>query len=94
VVDAADPDQASQFAHAVSTTDDTDVSLVGLDSDPTGRGAVRARVLFTSHQSAGYGPSTDPDQTCTRWDVTYVLTYDQIAGYRILDNSRHASSAC
>jgi hypothetical protein len=34
------------------------------------------------------------DQTCTRWDVTYVLTYDQTAGYRILDNSRHASSAC
>lgn len=94
VVDPADPDQASQFARAVATTRDDGISLVGLGGDPTGRGAVQARVTFTSHQAAGYGPASDPEETCTRWDVTYILTYDRSAGYRILDNARHDDEGC
>ena len=94
VVDPADPDQASQFAQATATTNDSAIALVGLGADPTGRGAVQARVLFTSRQAAGYGPPDDPNETCTRWDITYVLTDDPTAGYRILDDARHSDAAC
>lgn len=94
VVDPTDPAQAAAFARAVATSSDSDVALAELGDDGTGQGAVGARVVFTSHQAAGYGPPPDTGQTCTRWDVTYVLSYDATAGYRILGNSRHTSTGC
>jgi hypothetical protein len=94
VVDPADPDQVNTFSQAISTSTDSGVALTELHQDTTGQGAVEARVVFTSHQSAGYGPDPFPEQSCTHWDITYVLSDDQSVGYRILGNSQHNNSAC
>lgn len=93
-VDPSDPAQAAEFSRAVSTSTDSDVVIRELRDDTTGAGAVEARVSFTSHQAAGYGPKARPQQTCTKWEVTYVLTFTTGAGYRILRNSRFSNAGC
>jgi hypothetical protein len=94
VLNPGDSAQAAAFSRAVSTTTDSDVTIVELGDDTTGAGAVQARVRFTSHQASGYGPKTAPQQTCTTWDVTYVLTFTRTAGYRILRSSRSSNAGC
>jgi ketosteroid isomerase-like protein len=57
--------------------------VVNLDDLTASGPYTYATVSFRSTRSAGYGPVTDPDQSCTNWTVTYQLTHVNGA-YRIL----------
>lgn len=90
VVDATDPEQRRTFTDNMGTTMDYDVRLLEVQSAGS---QVLARVAFRSEQARGYGPKDDPDQTCTLWDITFVLTpYGD--GYRILRPDRHTYWEC
>jgi hypothetical protein len=76
VIDPTNADQVATFERETSTTEDSDVALLAVEDDPSGAGgaAVRARVTFTSRQDPGFGPRGRPSETCTHWEVAYVLT--------------------
>ncbi|MEU4623055.1 hypothetical protein AB0G04_24165 [Actinoplanes sp. NPDC023801] len=80
-LDPGVPGQLKAFAEGTSTSRDSDVVLRRLTSAASGR--LRAEVSFLSRQKAGHGPPERPGETCTRWDVVYVLTADGGA-YRML----------
>ena len=93
VIDPSNSSQVQQFAHGVSTTTDSSVTLV--DIEPADGSVVQsAEVKFTSNQQAGYGPQDDPSATCTNWDVTYVLSRDSSGNYLISNVSNSSDSAC
>ena len=75
--------QRSSFIHGVSTTQDTDVSLVRLAAGD-GTAVVNAEVTFQSTQQPPFGPKTNPNETCTRWDLQYELTQPGSGRYLIL----------
>jgi hypothetical protein len=80
-LDPGVPGQLKAFAEGTSTSKDSDVVLRRLTSTASGR--LRAEVSFRSEQKVGHGPPERPDESCTRWDVVYVLTVDDGA-YRML----------
>ncbi|AGL18929.1 hypothetical protein [Actinoplanes sp. N902-109] len=91
VVDPTDPDEANSFTYKMSTTQDTDVRLRSIST----RGELTdARVTFTSRQDPSFGPRRDPDETCTRWDLTFRLTRWEATGYRILKSQDATSRPC
>jgi hypothetical protein len=94
VINPNDAAQAAAFGKAVSTSTDDDIVLRGLAPDSTGRGTLRAQVTFRSRQEPGYGPKGSENETCTRWEVTYVLTGGEGSGYRILDSPAAAHASC
>ena len=90
VVDPTDPGQVEQFARGISTTTNSDITLLAVWPDTSGAAAERAEVTFVSTQQPGYGPEGSPDQTCTGWDVTYLLTLAADGRYLIKGSSaRH-----
>ncbi|OJF10071.1 hypothetical protein [Couchioplanes caeruleus] len=91
IIDPGDPAQRRSFMRAMSTTEDRDAVLHALR--PSGAETL-AELTFTSTQQAGYGPRRDPAETCTRWEVTYRLTYSERFGYRILRARDAADSPC
>ena len=70
-LDPTDADQADRFAHDVSTTHDDEIVLGRVADNGD---SVSATVHFRSHQQAGYGPASNPSQTCNRWSVAYTLS--------------------
>ncbi|MFC0533333.1 hypothetical protein [Phytohabitans kaempferiae] len=90
VIDPGDERHRASFIKAMSTTRDEDIHVVSVDStvDP-----VIARVRFVSNQSRGYGPKNRPDETCTRWDVTYALTRHG-DDYRVYRPQRARNQPC
>lgn len=93
VIDPNNSSQVQQFAHGVSTTTDSSVTLANIQ--PSDGSVVQsAEVQFTSNQQAGYGPQDDPNATCINWDVTYVLSQDSSGNYLINNISSSSDSAC
>jgi hypothetical protein len=84
------PKQRQTFADGVRTTADSEVTLLSI----AGTGPVQARVRFVSRQQPGYGPKARPNETCTRWDVTYRLTSPAEHQYRIFDAASAANQPC
>jgi hypothetical protein len=82
-VNPGDPAQRSAFTHDVSTSQDSGIRLESLGPG-TAPVALVARVTFRSAQAPGYGPASNPDETCTIWTITYSLTQPAPNGYRIL----------
>ncbi|GIE76152.1 hypothetical protein Aph02nite_21020 [Actinoplanes philippinensis] len=80
-VDPGVPGELEAFAEGTSTSLDSDIVLVGLTDAAYGR--LRAEVSFRSEQKAGHGPPGRPRETCTLWQVTYLLTVHG-DGYRML----------
>ncbi len=62
----------------MSTTRESGIALTDLSSDGT---YTLATVSFRSNQDPGYGPASNPDDTCDDWTITYQLTNTK--GYRI-----------
>jgi eukaryotic-like serine/threonine-protein kinase len=93
IVDPNSSSQVQHFANGVSTTTDSAITLVNIDPSD-GSTVQQAEVQFTSNQQAGYGPEDDPDETCTNWDVTYVLTQDSSGNYLINSVSNSSDSSC
>jgi hypothetical protein len=91
VIDPADPGQVARFSRNMATTQDSDARLRSIEvaGDQT-----RARVTVTSRQAASFGPARDPQETCTRWDVTFRLTTSDTFGYRILRSVDPRDRAC
>ncbi len=92
-LDTNDSHQVASFEHGISTTTDSQVVLRSIVPDTTGDGVLDARVTFESHQHAGFGPSAHPNETCTRWDITYVLSQSGTS-YLIFKASRFSNSGC
>ncbi|MFG2099899.1 hypothetical protein ACGFJ5_04790 [Micromonospora echinaurantiaca] len=91
VVDPSDPKQRRAFIRGMSSTKDSDATLRAL----SGSGAeMLAQLTFTSRQSPGYGPPRAPNETCTRWRVTYRLSHSDTHGYRIIRPRDVESSPC
>ncbi|MFS8201875.1 hypothetical protein ACLVWQ_24665 [Streptomyces sp. CWNU-52B] len=79
VVDTGSAASREGWTRSMRTTEESDIVLGALSvSGPH----TLATVHFTSHQDAGYGPASNPDDTCDAWTVTYHLT--RTKGYRIL----------
>jgi hypothetical protein len=78
------------FADDISTTQDSDVVLLWIGDD--GSGAAQAQVTFTSRQDPGFGPRARPSETCTLWDITYLLT--QTAGAHRIHSGSATGSPC
>jgi hypothetical protein len=80
-LDPGVPAQLRAFAEGTSTSRDSGIVLHGLTD--AGSGRLRAVVSFRSDQRAGHGPPERRNETCTRWEIVYLLTpYGD--GYRIL----------
>ena len=93
VIDPNNSSKVQQFAHGVSTTTDSSVTLANIQ--PSDGSVVQsAEVQFTSNQHAGYGPQGDPNATCINWDLTYVLSQDSSGNYLINNISSSSDSAC
>ena len=86
-----DPSNVNAFANGLATTTDSNVVLVKLR--PYGSQPVRkATITFRSHQAAGYGPAANPNETCTKWHLTYTLTLS--SGQYFIDKSKGTNSGC
>jgi hypothetical protein len=92
VVDPTDPTEVAAFGEDMSTTTDSDVTLWTVTEGPDG--AVLARVTFRSTQQPGYGPPGRSAETCTDWDVTYVLRPTTDGAYRIVRGTDVLSRPC
>ncbi|ATO13224.1 hypothetical protein CO540_04775 [Micromonospora sp. WMMA2032] len=91
VVDPTDPKQRRSFIHGMSETRDNNATLRAVSSSGA---ETLAELTFTSRQSPGYGPPRAPNETCTRWQVTYVLSHSDAYGYRIIRPRYADSSPC
>ncbi|WP_433794072.1 hypothetical protein [Actinoplanes sp. CA-252034] len=80
-LDPGVPGQLAAFAEGTSTSRDSDIVLTGLAD--AARGRLRAEVSFRSEQRAGHGPPERLRETCTLWEVAYLLTVHG-DGYRML----------
>lgn len=87
------PSSLRTFASADSTSDDTSVVLLNLQP-PDGTQVTSAEVSFQSQQATGYGPSDNPDQTCTLWDLTYELTQSPTGQYQIYGVTSDVHNGC
>ncbi|GIF52307.1 hypothetical protein DFJ67_0244 [Asanoa ferruginea] len=85
-----DADAVAKFATDISTTWDSDVVLMWLGDN--GPGAVQAQVTFTSRQDPYFGPTGRESETCTLWDITYLLT--QPAGAHRIHSGSATSTPC
>jgi hypothetical protein len=90
-VDPNNPAHRQAFIDGVSTTTDSDASVLSIGGDGT---ATTARLTFQSTQQAGKGPIPRPQETCTRWDVTYVLSSPAQGQYRILRAAQAQNRPC
>ena len=89
--DPNNPSDVQALASGLATTTDSRIVLVSLR--PSGGQPVRkAEVTFHSHQASGYGPSADPGETCTAWDLTYTLT--QSGGQYFIFKVKGTNSPC
>lgn len=86
--------QVSEFEQGVSTSDDTAVELLAISPGSQSSPVTSAEVTFQSTQSAGYGPAGNTDQTCTDWELTYVLTQDASGDYLIFKTSGVSDHGC
>jgi hypothetical protein len=86
-----DPKQRQTFANGVSTTTDSAASVLSIGPDGS---TVPVHITFESHQQAGYGPKGRPDETCTRWDVTYLLSSPAAGQYRIVKATKVTNKPC
>jgi hypothetical protein len=94
---ALNPANASEvqaFEQGVQTTDDGQVILVSLAPADTTSSATSAIVTFRSTQQAGYGPSDDPNETCTDWSLTCALTADSDGSYLIHSVESASDEGC
>ncbi|WP_327009929.1 hypothetical protein OHA72_23475 [Dactylosporangium sp. NBC_01737] len=91
IVNPNNPKSVTKFSNDVATTYDDDITLRSVTADTTGKGVLQARLTFRSRQDAGKGPVGRPEETCTRWDVTYVLS--RPAGRYLIRAGNGASSA-
>ncbi|BCJ62789.1 hypothetical protein [Micromonospora endophytica] len=91
VVDPTDPEHRAGYIDALTTTTDSDATLRAVSRSG---GRTLAKLTFVSRQAAGYGPKRDPDETCTRWQLTLRLSYSDTYGYRILRPQAAKSSPC
>jgi hypothetical protein len=89
-----DPNAVASFKRGLATSNDTDVVLLSVGPDSTGRGVLQARVTFQSTQGAGYGPKGSENETCTRWDITYVLSRPGGSAYQILSAATATHAPC
>ena len=81
----------NDLSSADATSTDSDVVLTGLY--PSGGGTVtKAEVTFQSTQDPGYGPAANPNQTCTKWDLTYTLT--QPSGSYLIYGDSGTNTGC
>ncbi|WP_055566099.1 lipopolysaccharide kinase InaA family protein [Streptomyces atriruber] len=87
VVDRTSASSRREWTRAISTTKDTRIVLAALS---TSGARTFATVSFRSRQDAGYGPASNPDDTCDDWKVTYQLTHTK--GYRIYKAPRSGVS--
>ncbi|MDI6098077.1 hypothetical protein QLQ12_05605 [Actinoplanes sp. NEAU-A12] len=71
-LDPSAPRELQAFAQGTSTTRDSDIVLRDLAETTAGR--LRAEVSFRSEQRTGHGPPQRLDETCTLWQVVYVLS--------------------
>ncbi|MBR7827933.1 hypothetical protein KDK95_16570 [Actinospica sp. MGRD01-02] len=93
VVDPTNSTQVSDFEKGVSTSNDSQIDLLALA--PSGSGAAAtAQLTFQSHQSPGYGPQGNTDETCTDWNLTYTLSQSSAGVYLILGTQSASDSAC
>lgn len=93
-VNPNDPQQAQSFEQGVSTSDDTNVVLASIGPAGQTSAATSADVTFQSTQSAGMGPPDNPDETCTEWQVSYVLSQASNGSYLIFNVSSATDQAC
>jgi eukaryotic-like serine/threonine-protein kinase len=90
-VDPQSSNAAASLSSADSTTTDSDITLTGV-SPSTGGTVNEADITFQSQQSAGYGPASDPDQTCTVWHLSYTLTNP--SGSYLIDTVKGTDTGC
>ncbi|WP_285471745.1 hypothetical protein [Actinoplanes sp. NBRC 101535] len=80
-VDPRDTDQMAAFAEGTGSARDSRVVLHALST--AGDGTTTADVRFRSEQEPGDGPDGRLDETCTVWQITYVVSGTDGA-YRIV----------
>lgn len=86
-----DANQRQTFANGVSTTTDSAASVQSIG--PAGS-TVPVRITFVSHQQSGYGPKGRTSETCTRWDVTYLLSSPSAGQYKIVKATKATNRPC
>jgi hypothetical protein len=92
-IDPSDPQLVRAFSDGLATTTDSDVVLSLLQ--PTGDGSVgEAKIMFQSQQGVGYGPKDDPNETCTLWNITYILDQSSSGQYQIYREEATTNSGC
>jgi hypothetical protein len=89
LIDPTNPDQVASFEHAVSTSNDTDITVTAINSNSQAPSGVSADVTFQSTQDASLGPD---GQSCTRWNLEYPLSGSQATSFRIYQSGgNHAA---
>ncbi|WP_055527649.1 hypothetical protein [Streptomyces graminilatus] len=87
VVNVNSAKSRASWTRDMSTTQESGIVLTGLSNDGT---YTLATVSFRSTQDPGYGPYSNPDDTCDDWTITYQLTNTK--GYRIFKAPREGVS--
>jgi len=90
VIDPSDPSHRAAFIGGMSAATDSDIVMYRIDVTSD---LPKVGLRFRSHQSAGYGPKGREQETCTDWDVKYILTLAE-GSYRILRAAEASSRPC
>jgi hypothetical protein len=77
------PSALEDFQANVASTVDEDIVYRAIE--PSGDGLI-AWVTFTSHQDPGKGPAGSPQETCTRWSLSYWMA--KANGLWLIDATR------
>jgi hypothetical protein len=79
-IDPGSSADMASLARGTRTTQDSDIELAAL-ADLGGNG-LRADVTFRSEQASGDGPKGRTSETCTRWHISYTVSFSD--RYRVV----------
>jgi hypothetical protein len=88
-----DSNMVNNFANGDATTTDSSITVTSIQPS-SGGPAGTAEVTFQSRQAPGYGPSDNPSETCTQWDITYQLAQSSSGTYLIHAVQSASDSGC
>jgi hypothetical protein len=80
LVDSSAPNQVANFEKGLSTTNDSNISVGAIYSDPQAPSGVSVSVTFQSTQDPRLGPD---GEACTKWNLKYLLSGPPEGSFRL-----------
>jgi hypothetical protein len=80
LVNSSAPNQVASFEQGLSTTNDSNIAVGAIYSDPQAPSGVSVSVTFQSTQDPSLGPD---GEACTKWNLQYLLSSSPETPFRL-----------